>query len=380
MIAMRPSGKTSAGADAGFWLRLGARLLDAAIFAPLDIIFVGLAAWLNALGQPAWVLAVGFVAARPLWYLYLFEFTRRSGQTVGKNLAAIQVVGPDGRPPTAPVMARRLVVELAFDLAGLPLMLAGWLVARHLSLAGQFAATAVVIGFGAGTVVSAINPLWIFISPRRQALHDLAAGTFVLRTAGDRVGAFAFVAVVAALLPDAMVMGVARPFLVQAYVVPSGSMEPTIEEGDRILSNNLVHRLRPPRRREIIMFRAPDYVASEPVTFVKRVVGVAGDRLQVRDGKLFVNGEPQAEPYTKEPMLYTWPDGAKKGATVTVPSGTVVVMGDNRNDSHDSHRWERVSAESHAVEPAPGLPLDTLRGNLVFRFWPPDRIGTVVQK
>lgn len=366
-----------APSDAGPWPRLGAWAVDSSLFTLVDVVFLGLAAWLNALGRPAWVLAAGFVASKLLWYVYVFEFTRRCGQTPGKRLAAVQVVAPDGAPPDARRMGRRVLVEFLFDMAGPLGMALGWVVARACSLQDQLAGGAVMGGLTLGTLINLVNPLWVIRSPRRQALHDLAAGTFVLRVAPGRGPRLGWIAVAATVLSQLAVVGPVRKYLVQAYVVPSGSMEPTIEIGDRLLANNLVHRLRPPRRREIIMFQAPEWASPRPATFVKRVVGIPGDHLRVSGGKLLVNGEPQDEPYLLSPPAYTWPPG---GGEVTVPPGRVVVLGDNRNNSADSHLWERISPDGRGVEPMPFLPLQNLRGNLVFRFWPPDRFGMVAQR
>jgi signal peptidase I len=110
------------------------------------------------------------------------------------------------------------------------------------------------------------------------------------------------------------------------------------------------------------------------VDFMKRVVGVPGDRIHVQGGKLWRNGQAVAEAYIKEPMLYEWPENAAKGAQITVPEGNLVVLGDNRNDSNDSHRWELVASDGR-TKPMPFLPKSLVRGVLVFRFWPPGRIG-----
>jgi signal peptidase I len=89
------------------------------------------------------------------------------------------------------------------------------------------------------------------------------------------------------------------------------------------------------------------------------------------------NGLPLSEPYIKEPPDYTWPTD---GTQVEVPPGQIVVMGDNRNNSADSHLWERVTADRHGAEDAPFLPVERVKGSLVYRYWPPDRMGTVAQE
>lgn len=362
---------------AGLWLRVGAKLIDHGLWAFVETACIGLGAYLNAVGRPPWVIAGGWVVAAVLWYVYVFEFTRRRGQTPGKMLARIRVVSATGGHPGSLALIRRTAAEAFFDLLGIPLMVVGWALARSV---GVSPATGALVGTGLGFVIGAANPLWILRSQQRQALHDVIAGTLVIRTGQARGRWFVAVAVLCAGLPEATVFGIVRPLFVEAYFVPSGSMEPTIQIGDRILANKLLPRLRPPRRGEIVMFRAPKWADEKEKVFVKRVVGTAGDRLQVRGGKLFRNGEPVAEPYLKETPDYTWPPGADRGEEVVVPDGNVVVLGDNRRNSHDSHRWERISPDGRVTEPAPFLPVDRIRGRLVYRYWPPDRMGTVAQE
>ena len=374
-MSRRPP-KRDRAPDAGFWLRVGAKLLDHGIFAVVEVALVGLGAYLNALGHPPWVIAGGFVVSTALWYVYVYELTRRRGQTVGKVAAGVRVVTPAGAPPGARLMLLRLAVEFVFDMAPVVLMAVGWVVARTMGLS---VATMAIAGGALGTLVSLINPLHVLISPRRQAVHDRVAETYVLRL--ERAGGRAFVAgaAAAAALPLLATFAVVRPFLVEAYFVPSGSMEPTIEIGDRILANKLVPRLRAPARHEIVMFEPPPWAADGEKVFVKRVVGLAGDRLQVLDGALRRDGRPVAAPYIKEPPLYVWPPDAPEGGEVVVPPGSVVVLGDNRNNSSDAHSWTRLGTDGRR-EPAPFLPVETIRGKLVYRYWPPDRMGTVAQE
>ena len=374
----RPEGSSAtAPVDAGLWLRVGAKLIDDGLFAFIDTIAISFGAYLNALEHPAWVIGSGFVVTRVLWYIYVFEMTRRRGQTIGKMAANIQVVTPEGVPPGPWVMGRRLLVEFAFDMAGLIGMIVGW---RLALVMGKSVVWGAMVGMGAGSLVGLINPGCILVSGRKQALHDRAAGTFVVRLGEERVRGFVLACVMAASVPFATTFGIIRPFFVEAYKVPSGSMEPTIEIGDRILANKLVRRLRPPRRHEIIMFKTEEWMDPKPKIFVKRVVGIPGDRLQVRAGKLYRNGKAVEEPYIMGPPLYTWPEDAEEGGEVVVEDGSVIVMGDNRNNSKDSHAWQRIAEDGRSVEPAPFVAIEAIRGKLVYRYWPPDRMGTVPQE
>jgi signal peptidase I len=156
------------------------------------------------------------------------------------------------------------------------------------------------------------------------------------------------------LVSFALVFGFVRPFVMEAFWIPSGSMIPTLEIGDRVLVNKFIYRFTDPRRGDIIVFESVDNSNED---LIKRVVGLPGDKIAVRGGKLFVNGEPQKEPYTNKK-----PPDRSFYAQTTVPKNHVFVMGDNRGNSADS----RVFGP---------LPEKNIEGEAFLRFWPPDRIG-----
>jgi len=187
-----------------------------------------------------------------------------------------------------------------------------------------------------------------------------------------------------------------KTFLVQAFYIPSGSMENTLHIGDRVLVNKLIYRIRDVHRGEIIVFRGPtswqdnpEFTTSEPSNpisrffhdigsalgvaapsskdFIKRVIGVAGDHVVCCDpqGRITVNGHPLTEPY-----LYP---GAKPSETpfdVTVPKGRLWVMGDHRNMSADSR--------AHISDGNDGtIPTGNVIGRAFIRVWPPSDWGTL---
>jgi signal peptidase I len=156
------------------------------------------------------------------------------------------------------------------------------------------------------------------------------------------------------LVSFALVFGFVRPFVMEAFWIPSGSMIPTLEIGDRVLVNKFIYRFTDPRRGDIIVFESVDNSNED---LIKRVVGLPGDEIAVRGGKLFVNGKPQKEPYTNKKL----PDRSFYAKTM-VPKNHVFVMGDNRGNSADS----RVFGP---------LPEKNIEGEAFLRFWPPDRIG-----
>ena len=151
-----------------------------------------------------------------------------------------------------------------------------------------------------------------------------------------------------------LVFGFVRPFVMEAFWIPSGSMIPTLEIGDRVFVNKFIYRFSEPHRGDIIVFQSVD---NSDEDLIKRVVGLPGDKIAVRGGKLFVNGEPQKEPYTNKKL----PDKSTFAKT-TVPKNHVFVMGDNRANSADS----RVFGP---------LPEKNIEGEAFLCFWPPDRIG-----
>jgi signal peptidase I len=132
------------------------------------------------------------------------------------------------------------------------------------------------------------------------------------------------------------------------YQIPTGSMKPTINEYDRILADRLIYHFRSIQRGDIIVFNPPSTLESD-TPFVKRVIGLPGDTVEIRNGKVFVNGEEYVVP-SAQPTSYTMP--AEK-----VPPDQLFVLGDNRNDSFDSHRWGFV-------------PIDNVIGRVEVIYWP----------
>ncbi len=114
--------------------------------------------------------------------------------------------------------------------------------------------------------------------------------------------------------------------------VPTGSMKNTIMEGDRLIGFRLSYLFSKPERGDVIIFKYPD---DEKQNFVKRVIGIPGDVVQIIHGKVYVNGNELDEPYLREPM-----NDNEEEQVFVVPEGHYFVMGDNRNDSLDSRYWK----------------------------------------
>jgi signal peptidase I len=162
------------------------------------------------------------------------------------------------------------------------------------------------------------------------------------------------------LVAFALVFGLVRPFILEAFWIPSKSMVPTLEVGDRVFVNKFIYHFHPPERHDIIVFRSAEgSTEGGQEDLIKRVVGLPGDEISVQDGTLFVNGERQEEPYVNEQS----PDTSSFGPMV-VPEGKVFVMGDNRADSLDSR----------FIGP---VPLENVVGEAFMIFWPPGRIRLI---
>lgn len=119
-------------------------------------------------------------------------------------------------------------------------------------------------------------------------------------------------------------------YVIANAVVPTGSMESTIEPNDRIIINRLAYVTTEPQRGDIISFWYPD---NEDENFLKRIIGLPGETIESKDGEVFINGEILDESYIKEKSYDDF-------GPYEVPEGCYFVMGDNRNNSHDSRYWE----------------------------------------
>jgi len=167
-----------------------------------------------------------------------------------------------------------------------------------------------------------------------------------------------------------------RPFVVQSFFIPSGSMIPTLMPGDRILVNKFVYRMNPPRRGDVVVFDAPPQAlrGDSRKDFVKRLIGMSGDHIQIKaDDGVYIDGMRLLEPDDIARPNYNWPvdrDGFL--SEYRVPEGCYLVLGDNRSLSHDSHSWSDPRGR-----PMPELEAERLVGKALAIFWPPWRMRLV---
>jgi signal peptidase I len=150
-----------------------------------------------------------------------------------------------------------------------------------------------------------------------------------------------------------------RQFVAEARYIPSESMLPTLKVNDRLIVDKVSYHLNKPQRGDIVVFNPTKALEDQNFhdAFIKRVIGLPGDRVAVRGGKVIVNDQPLRENYIQERPQYEL-------ETVTVPNDSYMVLGDNRNNSYDSHYWGFV-------------PKEKIIGRAVVRFWPFDRLGGI---
>lgn len=178
---------------------------------------------------------------------------------------------------------------------------------------------------------------------------------------------------VAVIVGAVVIALIVRTFLFTTFWIPSGSMEPTLMgEGrrDRVVVNRLAYEWGEPARGDIIVFEVPEGEPSisvegqEVKDLIKRVVGLPGETVELRDGEVFIDGEKLDEPYL--------PDGVRTDPspsgpdTFVVPEDEVFVMGDNRTASRDARFWQH-----------PSVPEDDIVGKAFIRIWPLSAFGGI---
>jgi signal peptidase I len=191
------------------------------------------------------------------------------------------------------------------------------------------------------------------------------------------------------IVPIALLLALGiQAFLIKPFRIPSESMVPTLEVSQRVLVDRVTFRFSDPHRGDVVVFKAPKGAEEnrcgsnrpriaepgglpcpEPTSeqsdenFIKRVVGVPGDSLKVIEGRVYINGKQQDEPFLNEDTDFNC-EICNLPQPITIPPDHFFMMGDNRGESADSREWGPV-------------PEDWIIGNAFFTYWPPDRIGVL---
>ena len=202
--------------------------------------------------------------------------------------------------------------------------------------------------------------------PGEREPGHLQADAPPLAEPGARVrNAIEWVAVIVGALVVALVV---KTFLFQAFYIPSASMEPTLQKGDRVLVNKVSYDLHDVNRGDVIVFTLPDdQVAADGIhDLIKRAVGLPGDVIETRDGVVYINDRALEEPYLADGTVTGDPDDPQNPPIdrQTVPEGHVFVLGDNRSNSADSRYANRGP-----------IPIDSIVGRAFVIVWPLADLG-----
>ncbi len=150
---------------------------------------------------------------------------------------------------------------------------------------------------------------------------------------------------------------VLRTWVIEGRIVPTGSMLPTIQLQERLMVNKLIYYFREPIKGEVVVFRPPDAINAHD-DYVKRIIGLPSDKIEIKNGSLYINDKVQNESYITEPMNYNF-------GPVVVPADSYFVMGDNRNNSFDSHLWGAWLTHDHLI------------GKAFIIYWPLNQIRSL---
>lgn len=169
---------------------------------------------------------------------------------------------------------------------------------------------------------------------------------------------------VEAFVVAASIFVVVYLFLMQPHQVKGSSMYPTLVDQEYLLTDKVTFRRRDPQPGDIIVFKAPQ---NETFDFIKRVIAIPGDTVVVQNGKVYVNGEELNEEYLSNGSETGAGKFLSEGQSIIVPEDNLIAFGDNRSHSSDSRDWGLI-------------PYDNIVGRAFFRYWPAEKIGSVVDR
>lgn len=150
-------------------------------------------------------------------------------------------------------------------------------------------------------------------------------------------------------------------FLFQPHQVRGLSMYPNFHDNDYLLTDKITYQIRPVKRGEIVVFKAPK---NEEYDYIKRIIGLPGEMVKIYSGKVYVNGKQLEESYLPADIQTFGGQFWREGQTISVPENQYFVLGDNRNHSSDSREWGPV-------------PKENIIGKAWVRYWPPQQFGLV---
>lgn len=148
-------------------------------------------------------------------------------------------------------------------------------------------------------------------------------------------------------------------FLFQPHQVKGASMEPNFHDKEYLLTDKISYRLRSPKRGEVVIFKAPK---NPELDYIKRIIGLPGERIKIENGSVFINGQLLKEEYLPKNEVISGGLFLPKGKEIKIPKDSYFVLGDNRSHSSDSREWGPIKREN-------------IIGRAFFRYWPPNRSG-----
>ncbi len=152
-----------------------------------------------------------------------------------------------------------------------------------------------------------------------------------------------------------------RTFVVQAFKIPTGSMHPTLIEGDRILVNKFIYKFRDPKRGEVIVFKYP---VDPKLAFIKRLIGLNNESLEIKNGRIFINDNIIEDKNVTKNYYYNRGDFGEVDQQIKIPEDNFFALGDNSANSRDSRYWGFV-------------PRKNMIGKAMVIYWPPYRMRVI---
>jgi len=150
-------------------------------------------------------------------------------------------------------------------------------------------------------------------------------------------------------------------FIMQPNQVKGASMEPTFQSGEYIFTSKITYKFRPMQKGDVVIFKSPK---NPDIEYIKRVMGLPGDKVLVQNSEVYINGQQISENYISA-KTNLWEGGfLKEGVTVTIPDGFIFVMGDNRPRSSDSREFGPID-------------INSIIGQVFYRYFPSNKIGPI---